>query len=583
MKQPKDALKVGQEAQRKRRASRKRSKKQKRTKREPKLAEAAEPGAGPGAEAKSPRGEASAAKPKRKLTETARRAEKERKKQAKEKNAARRKAEKALAKQERKAAKALRRAAREARHAAKRARDGKPVKHPVIAVLATLDTKSPEAGYLRERIEALGGRALLVDIGVLGAPGTARHAAPDVTRAEVAAAGGSTLATLLAAPTRQAASPVMIAGATALLRQRLADGTLHAVLGIGGTQGTSNATAVMRALPYGLPKIMVSTVASGDTSAFVDIKDITMMFSVGDLLGLNPLTRKILGNAAGAAVGMAKCGVTLETARTAGSPRTAAHGKDVSDSSPASDVRGARDAATTGDARGRTTPAVKPLIGMSNLGVLTDGALLALDLFAERGYEVLVFHAVGSGGRAMEQLMKEGVIGAVFDYALGELSDELFHGLRAANAERFTVAGSLGLPQVICPGGSEHVGLLVPANTVPERWAGHAYVFHNPIILAPRLSPAEFASVAHEACSRLAHTAGRAAFLMPLRGTSRYGMPGGPLHDPAGDAAFLAELRRSLPASVELVEVDAGAEDETFVRAAVDKLIALIEAPVASG
>jgi uncharacterized protein (UPF0261 family) len=420
------------------------------------------------------------------------------------------------------------------------ARDGRPV----IAVLATLDTKAPEAGYLRERIEALGGRALLVDMGVVGAPGRAPGAAPDIMREQVAQAGGTPLATLLAHPTRQAASPVMIAGAVALLRRALADGALHAVLGIGGTQGTSNATAVMRALPYGLPKLMVSTVASGDTSAFVDIKDVTMMFSVGDLLGLNPLTRKILGNAAGAAVGMANSGVTLETED--GGPRTAAR---------------------------------RPLIGMSNLGVLTDGALLALELFRERGYEVLVFHAVGSGGRAMEQLMKEGVIGAVFDYALGEISDELFHGLRAANAERLTVAGRLGLPQVVCPGGSEHIGLLVPENTVPERWAGHAHVFHNPIILAPRLSPEEFASVAREAAARLAHATGRAAFLMPLRGTSRYGVPGGPLHDPQGDLAFLAELRRTLPRTVELVEVDAGAEDERFVRAAVDKLIELIEAP----
>ncbi len=450
------------------------------------------------------------------------------------------KARKAHEKQERKAAKELKRAARELERDARRSGGGTRVPRPVIAVLATLDTKAPEAGYLRECIEALGGEAMLVDMGVLGSPGAVRHAAPDVTRAEVAAAGGSTLATLLAAPTRQAASPVMIAGATALLKQRIADGSLHAVLGIGGTQGTSNATAVMRALPYGLPKIMVSTVASGDVSAFVDIKDITMMFSVGDLLGLNPLTRRILGNAAGAAVGMANSGTTLKSSRAESTDR--------------------------------------PLIGMSNLGVLTDGALLALELFAQRGYEVLVFHAVGSGGRAMEQLMKEGVIGAVFDYALGELSDELFHGLRAANAERFTVAGSLGLPQVICPGGSEHVGLLVPANTVPERWTGHAHVFHNPIILAPRLSPDEFAGVAREACARLAHTTGRAAFLMPLRGTSRYGVPGGPLHDPAGDAAFLAELHRSLPPGVELVEVDAGAEDELFVRTAVDKLVALIEA-----
>ena len=403
---------------------------------------------------------------------------------------------------------------------------------PVVAVLATLDTKGPEAQYLRERIEALGGEALLVDMGVVGSPGTR----PDVTREAVAAAGGTPLAEILKAPTRQAASPVMIAGTVKLLRARLDAGRLHAAMGLGGTQGTSNTSAVMAALPYGFPKLLVSTVASGDTSAFVGIKDVTMMFSVGDLLGLNPITRKILANAAGAAVGMARSGVELDTRR--------------------------------GD---------RPTIGMTNLGVLTDGALHALDRFAARGYEAIVFHAVGSGGRAMEQMMKEGLIGAVFDYGLGEITDELFGGLRAANAERLTVAGRLGLPQVVVPGGAEHVGLLVQANTVPERWKAHRHVFHNPIILAPRLSADEFASVAREVARRLSGARGPTAVFMPLRGTSRYGLAGGPLHDPAGDAAFLAELRRNLPPSVELVEVDAGAEDPAFVDAAVDRLLAMIE------
>jgi uncharacterized protein (UPF0261 family) len=437
---------------------------------------------------------------------------------------------------------------------------------PVVAVLATLDTKGPETGWLCAQIEAAGGAALVLDMGVIGTPALERGAGAGggarsgvstrevvsrevITREDVATAGGTPLRELLRAPTRQAASPVMVAGATALLKARLAAGRVHAAVGLGGTQGTSNGARVLQSLPYGFPKLLVSTVASGDVSAFVDIKDITMMFSVGDLLGLNPLTRRILANAAYAAVGMARCPVTLD-ARAGASASARARGS-------------------------------KPVIGMTNLGTLTDGALLALKELETRGYEVLVFHAVGSGGRAMEQMMKEGLIGAVFDYALGELSDELFHGLRAANAERLTVAARLGLPQVICPGGAEHVGLVVPANTVPERWAGRSHVFHNPVILAPRLNAEEFASVARAAAGRLAGCRGRAAFLMPLRGTSRYAIAGAPLHDPSGDAAFLAELRRSLPKTVELVEVDAAAEDPVFVRAAVAKLVALIEgAPV---
>ncbi len=404
---------------------------------------------------------------------------------------------------------------------------------PVIAVLATLDTKGAEAQFVREELEAAGGQALLVDMGVVGAPG----ARPDVTREDVAAAGGRPLAQLLRDPTRQEASPVMVAGATKLLQARLAAGTLHGVLGLGGTQGTSNCTAVMQALPYGLPKVMVSTVAAGDCSSFVGIKDVTMMFSVGDILGLNPLTRKILANAAGAAVGMARSRVTL----------------------------GARH----GD---------RPLVAISNLGVLTDGTLRADARLHAAGCETIVFHAIGAGGRAMEQMMKEGLVDAVFDYAMGELTDELFHGLRAADAQRFTVAGRLRLPQVVVPGGSEHVGLLVPANSVPERWRSHRHVFHNPIILAPRLAPDEFASVAREACRRLGAAGGPATLLFPSRGTSRYAVPGGPLHDPAGDAAFLDELRRSLPDNVELVVRDCGAEDPVFVDECVDRLLARVEA-----
>ena len=231
---------------------------------------------------------------------------------------------------------------------------------------------------------------------------------------------------------------------------------------------------------------MVSTVASGDTSSFVGIKDITMMFSVSDLLGLNPFTERILANAAGAAYGMSLQGGEIETG-----------GSD------------------------------KPLIAMTNLGVLTEGANIALQEFRRAGYDVVVFHAVGSGGRAMEQLMKDGVVGAVFDYALGEISDELFDGLRAGGLERLMVAGSLGLPQVICPGGTEHLGLFVEPDTVPEAWRDHKYVFHSPVILAPRLNAEEMVRVAEEICARLFSTEGNAAVMLPLQGVSRYSVPGG--------------------------------------------------------
>jgi uncharacterized protein (UPF0261 family) len=401
-----------------------------------------------------------------------------------------------------------------------------------VAVLATLDTKGAEAAFLREQLERLGSRALVVDMGVVGEP-----ACPaDVPREEVAAAGGTPLAELSSDPSREVAAPVMVAGATRLLRERLDAGELHAVLGMGGFQGTAASCEIMRAMPYGLPKVMVSTAASGDTSSYVDIKDVTMMFSVGDILGLNAFTRKILANAAGAAHGMALVDVSLE-------PRT-------------------------GD---------KPLIGMSNLGVLTTGALEAVAYLAERGYEVVVFHAIGSGGRAMEQLMKEGVIGAVFDYAMGEIADDVFGVLRAGGPERMTVAGELGLPQVLVPGGAEHLGILVEPNAVPEEWADHDYVFHSPVVFVPRLRAAELERVAADVGKRLAHTKGRAVLMIPTDGTGSYARPGGDLRDTEADAAFFTALEAAVGDAIEVVRRDTHAEDPAFVRECVDRLIALIE------
>ena len=174
--------------------------------------------------------------------------------------------------------------------------------------------------------------------------------------------------------------------------------------------------------------------------------------------------------------------------------------------------------------------------------------------------------------------MKEGVVGAVFDYAMGEIADAVLGGLRAAGPERLSVAGRLGLPQVVCPGGAEHIGLILSEpNVVPEAWEGRAHVFHNPIIFAPRLNGEELTRVARSARERLSSANGRTVLMIPLRGVSRYSTPGAPLHDPEADRAFFAELARDLPASIELVELDAGAEDPAFVEEAVRRLIGLIE------
>lgn len=399
-------------------------------------------------------------------------------------------------------------------------------------MLATLDTKGPETQFLREEIEALGGRALLIDLGIVGKPTTTA----DVSTNEVLTAGGSSLSEILKNPSRQAASPHIIAGAQKILSQRVQAGEVHAVVGLGGTQGTTICCQVMQCLPYGFPKVMLSTLASGDTSRFVDIKDITMMFSVADILGLNPLSRKMLSNAASAAWGMANNTRTLEPTKN-----------------------------------------TKGVIGMTNLGVLTEGAHHAIDLFEKEGYEVITFHAVGSGGRAMEQLVKEGAITAVFDYALGEIADEVFGGLRAANAERLTVAGKLGVPQVVCPGGAEHLGIWcdVP-DQVPQAYRDHKYTFHSPRILAPRLNSAEIRRVGLTISERLKHCKSHAVFMVPTKGVSRYSVSGGELEDRESDKVFFDVLRTNMPRQVAFQELELSAEDPAFVEAAVKTLIGLI-------
>jgi uncharacterized protein (UPF0261 family) len=400
-----------------------------------------------------------------------------------------------------------------------------------VVVLSTLDTKGRETAFLKDQIEKAGCRAVLADMGVVGTP----TIKADLSREQLAEAGGTPLGRLLDGATREKASPVMIRGAAKLIGEMVARGEAHAVIGLGGTQGTSSATGVMQQLPYGLPKLMVSTCAAGDTSAFVGIKDIMMMFSVSDILGLNPFMRMVLANAAAAAAGMAQ----VERASIAGT---------------------------------------RPLIGMTNLGVLTKGAEVAVEYLESKGYEVILFHAVGAGGRAMEQMMREGLIKGVFDYAMGEISDELHHALRAGGAERLTVAGKLGLPQVLVPGGSEHIGLfLSEEHVLPEKYKNHRNTFHSPIIAAPRLNPDELVEVAKEIGKRLQHTRGNAVFMIPLRGTSRYGVEGGPLHDPESDKVYFAAIKESLPKTIEVVERDLGPEDPEFVRECCDRLMAMIE------
>jgi uncharacterized protein (UPF0261 family) len=398
-----------------------------------------------------------------------------------------------------------------------------------IVVLATLDTKGKEAQYLREQIAKLGESALVVDVGVVGQPATRA----DVTREEVAEAGGTPLAKLLEHPDRAVAAPVMAAGAASIVARLAEEGKVHGIVSMGGTQGTTLATTVMRALPYGFPKVMVSTMASGNVAPWVDIKDITMMYSVTDIMGLNPVMRTILANAAGAAVGMAQATVPMESAE-------------------------------------------KPLVGVTTVGITTQGAMKAIKVLEEAGYETIVFHAVGTGGRAMEQLMKEGIIGAVLDYSTIEVSNELFDALLAGGEERLTVAGDLGLPQVLAPGAIEVLVFNEP-ETVPPPFNTRTLIRHSPKITDVRLNKEEMARVGGEIAKRLQHTTGEAVFIIPTAGYDSYAVEGEGFHDPEADQAFVDALKANLPENIRMIERDTHIDDPAFATEAAQLLIELIE------
>jgi len=404
-----------------------------------------------------------------------------------------------------------------------------------IAVLATLDTKGKEAEFLREQIGRHGQAALIVDVGVMGAPASKA----DVTRAEVAEAGGTPLARLLQNPDRETAAPVMAEGATKIVTRLAAEKKIHGVLGLGGTQGTTLCTRVMRALPYGFPKVMVSTMASGNVAPWVDIRDITMMFSVADIMGLNPVTRKILANAAGAVCGMASTDVEMQTGDT-------------------------------------------NLVAITTVGITTQGAMKAAEVLEAAGLHTIVFHAIGPGGRAMEQMMKEGIIAAVLDYSTIEVSNEMYHALLAGGPERCTTAGRLGIPQVITPGAIEVLVYNEP-ETVPPPFNTRTLIRHSPQITDVRLNAAEMADVGRELARRLSFTKDRAVFMIPTAGYDSYAVKGKGFYDPEADAAFVRELTANLPPCIEVVKRDTHIEDPAFAVEAAKTLITLIEAKKRAG
>jgi uncharacterized protein (UPF0261 family) len=394
-----------------------------------------------------------------------------------------------------------------------------------IALIGTFDTKGEEFSFLRDRIESAGLRTIMIDVGVLGTP----PFAPDISQADVAAAANEDLAALQKERDRGRSVAVMALGATAILGRLFAQGAIHGVASLGGSAGTTIATAAMRALSYGFPKLMVSTLAAGDTRPYVGTKDICMMPSVLDISGLNHLSRRILGNAAAAICGM-----------------VAAEGAGAADE--------------------------KPAIAATMFGVTTPCVTAARRVLEERGYEVLVFHATGAGGQAMEQLIEDGAIQAVLDITTTELADEFVGGVMSAGPRRLEASGRKGIPQLVCPGAIDMVNF-GPADTVPVEFRNRMLYVHNPTVTLMRTTPEECAEIGRITATKLNHASGPVTVLIPLQGVSAIDKLGAPFYSPEALNSYRRALKATLSSAIKLVELDAHINDESFARAAADLLM----------
>lgn len=404
-------------------------------------------------------------------------------------------------------------------------------------VIGSLDTKSDEVAYVVEHLRARGVSATVVDAGVLGEPGITA----DISREKVARAGGVELTDLVAEHDRGTALTVMSKGLEAIVRELHRDGAIDAAIALGGTGGTSVAAPALRALPLGVPKVIVSTAASGDTSAYVAETDLVLFPSVADIAGLNRISRPILRNAANALAGMAL---------------HAAHPVESSDD--------------------------RPLVVASMFGVTTPAVTLAKSVLEEQGYEVLVFHMTGSGGRSMEALIRQGLIAGVFDLTTTELADHLAGGVFDAGSARLTAAGATGIPQVVSVGALDMVNF-GPPETVPAKYADRLFYQHNPTVTLMRTTPEENRQLGSDLSRKLSVGSGPRVVFLPLRGVSAIDTPGNPFHDPAADDALFSAIREGLKDSaVELVEMDVDVNNPDFVHAMVQRLIELINGTRAS-
>lgn len=401
---------------------------------------------------------------------------------------------------------------------------------PTIALLGTMDTKGVEHGFVAELIRARGHRTLVIDVGTAAPP----QIQPDISREEVAQAAGLDLAALVARHDRGEAVAAMSQAAPAILSKLHAEGRIDGVISLGGGGGTAIATAGMRALPLGFPKLMVSTLASGNTARYVDVKDIVMMPSIVDVAGLNRISRQILARAAGAICGMVEI-----------QPPT---GQD------------------------------KPIIVASMFGNTTECVQKAKAVLEAAGYEVLVFHATGTGGRTMESLIESGLVTAVLDITTTEWADELVGGFLTAGPTRLEAAARKGVPAIVVPGCLDMVNFHAP-ETVPPQYAGRIFYRHNPQSTLMRTTPTECAELGRIFAEKVNLSVGPVTVLLPKKAISVISAEGQPFHDAAADTALFDAIKSHLRRDISVVELDTTINDPSFAETCATTLLSLIQHP----
>ena len=403
-----------------------------------------------------------------------------------------------------------------------------------VLLIGTLDTKGLEVGYVRDRLRADGIEVQVADAGVLGPP----LIPADISREAIFAAAAVRFGAVIAGRDRGKAIELAAKGIEKIATQLYREGKLSGVIALGGSAGTAIGTAAMRALPIGVPKLMVSTVASGQMQPYVGSRDVTMVYSVVDLSGINRISRLILDNAASAMTGM---------------------------------VRGIRNRSDCAND--------KPVIAATMFGVTTPCVEAARAILEAAGYEVLVFHATGSGGRTMEGLIRDGLIAGVLDITTTELADELAGGILSAGPDRLTAAALVGVPQVISVGALDMVNF-GPPESVPDRYCNRLLHRHNPHVTLMRTLPDEMDRLGKGLAEKASAASGATAVLLPLRGVSAIDAEGQPFWWPEADEALFTSIRNWMSPAVDVVEYDLHINDPRFSKAAAEKLLSMLAASV---